>query len=302
VSATLVSTAGTGAHGTPGPALILGGSGFLGAALGATLEKAGWSVEAPPSRELDLRRPEAAAALAERLSPETILIFSSAVTPDRGDTLENLSANLRMIEHVAEGVAARPPAKVVYVSSDAVYPFDDERVSEETPIRTETYYALSKHVGEQVMARTAGEAGIRLLTLRPTAVFGPGNTHGSYGPNRFIRQILTEGVVKLFGQGEERRDHLYIEDAVRFVQRLLEKEATGVLNLVSGESRSFGEVAEALRRVTSRRFEVQPQPRRGPITYREFDVSKLKAAMGGMKITPFDEALRETFMAEELAR
>jgi hypothetical protein len=63
-----------------------------------------------------------------------------------------------------------------------------------------------------------------------------------------------------------------------------------------------GPLIRVLREVSPRPFEVAEQPRRQPVTHREFDVARLREAVGGdLALTPFADALRETFRAEQEA-
>ena len=80
----------------------------------------------------------------------------------------------------------------------------------------------------------AGEAKAPLAVLRLTAVYGADDTHNSYGPNRFVRQALKDGRISLFGDGEETRDHLYVDDAVALMLAVVSHASTGLLNLASG--------------------------------------------------------------------
>ena len=47
-----------------------------------------------------------------------------------------------------------------------------------------------------------------LAILRPTLIYGAGDPHNGYGPNRFRRLAATGKPIILFGEGEERRDHV----------------------------------------------------------------------------------------------
>ena len=51
-----------------------------------------------------------------------------------------------------------------------------------------------------------------LCILRPTLIYGPGDTHNGYGPNRFINLALKNKSIPIFGNGEEKRDHIFVED------------------------------------------------------------------------------------------
>jgi nucleoside-diphosphate-sugar epimerase len=248
------------------------------------------------SKTMDLRRGESLEALAEVVDAGTTVIFTSAITREKGDSLETLFDNIAMAGQLAAFLESHPPAKCVCFSSDAVYPMQDDPITEETPVAPGgTYYAIGKYTAECVLRRSAAAKGIPLLVLRPTGVFGPGDTHNSYGPNAFVRAVLRDGSVRLFGDGEERRDHLYVGDLVRLVSRLIETDAVGVYNLASGVSRSFAEIVEVLRRVAPVEFTVSQSPRSGPITHRVFDITRLSRQLSGFQFTNPEQALQETF-------
>ncbi len=276
--------------------VILGHTGFIGNALRQHLERSDREVLGFSSRALDLRRADALQPLEAALDPDAVVIFASAITREKGDTPKTLQDNIAMAANLGVLAESRPPARLVCLSSDAVYPMQDHPVNEDTPVAPGgTFYAIAKYTAECVLRKSAEAKGIPLLVLRPTAVFGPGDTHNSYGPNAFLRAILRDRVVRVFGRGEERRDHLYIGDLVRGVEHLIDAGAEGTFNLATGVSRSFAQVVDEIRRVVPLEFEVSYQPRRAPITHREFDVARFVRHAPGFQFTDFGRALRETF-------
>ena len=139
-------------------------------------------------------------------------------------------------------------------------------------------------------------AGIPLAILRPAALYGAGDTHDSYGPNRFLRTAREEGRIALFGEGEEQRDHVFVDDAAALVTAVLERSSTGVLNVATGSAVSFRAVAEAVAGLVDGAA-VEGSPRRGPITHRHFDVAATRAAFPTFAWTPYEEGLRTTAAA-----
>ena len=82
-----------------------------------------------------------------------------------------------------------------------------------------------------------------LAILRCTLVCSADDTHNSYGPNRFRRQAAKDGKITLGGEGKETRDHVSADDVAELVRLVLVHRSAGLLNAVSGRSRSFAEVA-----------------------------------------------------------
>jgi UDP-glucose 4-epimerase len=285
-----------------GTTIVLGNRGFIGQALCRYLESSGAEVQGLSSEQVDLRRPEGVAALSEALTPDTTVIVCSGIAPPGGNTLDGLADNLLMATNLARALEAHPPRKCVYLSSDAVYPLGDAPVTEESALELSSYYAIGKYTTETVLQTVAAAKGFPLLLLRPTGVYGPGDTHGSYGPNRFVRQVVQDGSVRLFGQGEETRDHIYVDDLVRITAALAASDATGVLNLATGSSRTFGSVVDDLRAIVPDAFEVVNAPRGGAVTHRAFDVARLRMALPECAFTPFETGLRATYMAARSAQ
>ena len=278
--------------------IILGAGGYIGRALRARLEgERGADVVGHSSKTLDLTRPEALNVLDAAVGPEATLVLASAITPDRGQSIATVMSNLTMVANVACYLEAHQTGRCVYVSSDAVYGFDVNPVTETTPVTPGSYYALAKYTGEKLMEFAAAAAHVPLLSLRVTGVYGPGDPHGAYGPNAFARSLARDRTIRLFGDGEEERDHMYIDDVARLIVALMGSGATGVFNLATGESRSFRDVVETIRQLVPYEIRVEPVARKGAVTHRRFDTSRLRRAAPDVRFTPFDEGLRATLRA-----
>jgi UDP-glucose 4-epimerase len=281
----------------PGRVVILGASGFLGRALHARLSGDGVEVVAHSSRTLDLTRPTAFGVLDGVLGPETALVFASALTPDRGQTPATLLTNTMMATNLAAYLDGRRLGGLVYIGSDAVYGFDNEAVTEDTPVAPAGYYALGKYAGERIMETAARAAAIPLLALRVTGVYGPSDSHASYGPNAFARSLARDRSVRIFGAGEEERDHVYVDDVAGIAACLLRSGTAGVFNVATGQSRSFADVVKTLRDLVPYEVAVTSLPRKSAITHRRFDIARLTRAVPDFRFTPLPDGLRATLRA-----
>jgi nucleoside-diphosphate-sugar epimerase len=228
------------------------------------------------------------------MGADTTMFVCAALTPDRGATIDTCLDHITMVGNLARYLSSRTIRKVVFVSSDAVYPMADKPIDEGTPVRPVGAYPVAKYTNERLMEIGAAAGNIPLLIARPAAVFGPGDTHNSYGPNRFVRTAIAEHTVRLFGHGEELRDHLFVDDLVRILWDLGAADTTGVVNVATGTSRTFESIVEVLRKLTPEPFEVINAPRNGEITHRSFDIARLSEAVPGLKFTAFEDALNVT--------
>ena len=281
----------------PSRVVVLGASGHIGRALTAQLATAGAEVIAHSSKTLDLTQLEAFSVLEPVAGPDTALVFVSALTPDRGQNTTTFMANLAMVANVGNFLQSHPIGACVYVSSDAVYGFDDNPVTEATPAAPGGYYALAKYAGEKMMEWARTGHGGSLLTLRVAGVYGPGDPHGAYGPNAFARSLAKDRSIRLFGAGEEERDHIYVDDVAALVVALMDRGATGVFNVATGEARSFAQVVETIRGLVPYEITINSAARKGPITHRRYDIARLRAAVPDFRFTPFPDGVRATLEA-----
>ena len=64
----------------------------------------------------------------------------------------------------------------------------------------------------------------KLVIVRPTLVYGKGDTHSGYGPNLFIKRAKKNKNIILFGNGEELWDHIWINNLSDIIVKFLKKE------------------------------------------------------------------------------
>lgn len=255
----------------PSRVVLLGARGFIASTLRKQLETASIEFLALGSVELDLLSPHSSSALASQLRPDDALVMLSAITPDKGRDTTAFINNLTMMQNVCTALAQQPVSHLVYFSSDAVYGLKDSVVSEASPVGPQDLYG-AMHLSRELMARAL--TGIPTAILRVTMVYGPGDTHSSYGPNRFFRAAEKDQKITLFGGGEELRDHIHVEDVAELTMNCLREKFTGLLNIATGVSISFHEAAKLVAQQFER-VEVVITPRASLITYRHYDISNL---------------------------
>jgi nucleoside-diphosphate-sugar epimerase len=82
---------------------------------------------------------------------------------------------------------------------------------------------------------------------------------------------------------------------VRIVADLAATAATGVVNVASGESRTFASIVEDLRAVVPTDFTVEHAPGGATPTVRTFDLARLRSLLPDARFTPFREGLRAAY-------
>ena len=275
----------------PRRVVVLGSGSVLGKALLKRLKADGIAAFGLGSTEIDLTETMAATELQALLRSDDAVVFLSALTPDKGRDIATLMKNLRMAEAVAVAIAAVRCSHLVYMSSDAVYPFGNGKVNESTPADPADIYGVM-HKAREVMMTTAVPANA-LAILRCTLVCAADDTHNSYGPNRFRRQAAKDGKIVLGGEGKETRDHVFADDVAELVRLVLTYRSCGLLNAVSGRSYSFAEIARMVASNFDPPAQVSFSGGGGPVTHRHFDATALHLAFPNFHFRPLEEVVAE---------
>jgi UDP-glucose 4-epimerase len=273
----------------PARVVVLGAGGFIAGAILRRLSSAKIPILALGRPGLDLLKSGSRDALARQLRADDAIVFASAKAPCKN--LEMLQENLAMAQAVCAALKSRPVAHVVYISSDAVYKDSSIPITEESPAEPASYHGVM-HLVREVALRQ--EFAGPLAIVRPTLVYGLDDPHNGYGPNRFRRHAAAGKEIVLFGEGEERRDHVDVEDVAELVFRILMYKSEGIANAVSGEVVSFRELAEFAAGAFSPRVAVKGSPRSGPMPhngYRPFDNRAVLDAFPGFRFKPWREGL-----------
>ena len=270
----------------PRRVVVVGAGGFVGGAIARELARDGVPVLGLTRKEVDLTADGAAAAVTEKLEPEDGVVFVSALAPARTSAM--LLQNLRMAEAVGQALSARPVTHLLYISSDAVYADDANPVTERSCCQPSSLHGMM-HAARELMLKT--DVKVPLAILRPSLLYGARDPHNGYGPNRFRRLAEKGETITLFGEGEEQRDHIYIDDVARLVALVLSHRSRGTLNVATGVSTSFREIAEKVVSLSGKRPEIRGTPRQNPITHRHFDITDCLKTFPQFRYMPLQDGL-----------
>jgi nucleoside-diphosphate-sugar epimerase len=287
-------------HVTPVPpsrVVVLGASGFVGKDLISHLATLGIATAPLSSADIDLCMPESITRLHRVLREDDALVIVSAITPDKGRDIRTLMQNLTMGEHVSTFLQDATCSHVVYISSDAVYKDGVNPIREVSCCEPSSFHGLMHLARERMLSHTLQSRGIPLMILRPSLLYGPHDTHNGYGPNRFLRTTQEERKITLFGNGEEKRDHVYVKDFSRLTGLCLTHRSRGVLNVATGASMSFFDVAQHIATLHTEKVQIECLPRAVPITHRHFDTVATLKAFPSFRYLPVSTGLTETYKA-----
>jgi ADP-L-glycero-D-manno-heptose 6-epimerase len=205
-------------------------------------------------------------------------------------------------------------ARFIYASSAATYGDGAEGMDDKSDdlhrLRPLNMYGYSKHLFDLHAQREGWLK--QIVGVKYFNVFGPNEDHkGDMRSlvNKAYQQILTAGRVQLFKShkpeykdGEQKRDFLYVKDAVEMTIHFAENSqglaADGLFNLGSGEANTWltltRAIFSALKRDPQIDFIDMPEMLRGKYQYfTQADVTKLRESGYTRKMTPLVEAVRD---------
>lgn len=273
----------------PRRVVILGAHGFVGSASARLLASHGVAVLALGRAEADLLAAGTARRLSGQFRPDDAVVVISARAPCRDVAM--LIDNVRMMECVCQAVERAPVTHVVYVSSDAVYRDARAPLTEDSCAEPSSLHG-AMHLARELMLKSVVKA--PLAILRPTLLYGATDPHNGYGPNRFRRLAAAGQDIVLFGEGEEQRDHVLIDDVAEIIMRVLAHRSRGVLNVATGSVQSFRDIAERIAAMYDPPVAVRGTPRQGPMPhggYRAFDSSACLRAFPDFRYTDLQTGL-----------
>jgi UDP-glucose 4-epimerase len=221
------------------------------------------------------------------------------------DPYPDIEYNIKGTLVVMEAVRRYSPrARVVFTGTRGQYGAAVRLpVAEDAPTHPKGIYEISNLTAEKIIQVYDDIHGIHSVLLRLTNIYGPRAQmkHPHYGVvNWFVRVALDGGCIKVFGDGQIKRDFLYVDDCVdAILQSAVTDEARGqILNVGIDRPTNFLQLTQTLIRVAgSGRWEFAPfSPERKIQEPGDFysDIAKITKLVGWRPATSLEEGLRET--------
>ncbi len=293
-------------------AVVTGGAGFIGSNLVDALIERGDSVDVVDNlssgkREnvherarlhvLDIREP--LDDLFAELRPD--VCFHLAAQADVRVSVErpDYDAEVNVIGTVHVLEAARlAGARVVFSSTggaiygECVEPADE--ASERQPLAP---YGTAKLAGEEYLLTYQRLYGMANVALRFGNVFGPRqDPHGEAGVVAIFLGRLRDGeICRIFGDGKQERDYVYVGDVVQAALAATEVEG-GIFNVGTGRATSVLELYDLCRKVAGSKLAAEHAPARaGELQRSVLDINKAADELGWRPDTSLEDGLRQTW-------
>ena len=214
------------------------------------------------------------------------------------DPAEDTRINVGGLVNMLHLSASYNVKQFVFASSAAVYGDSEEPLlTERTACRPASPYGMTKKVGEYVCRQWNSMYGLNSVCLRFSNVYGPrqaGHNEQSVIPV-FIDRILKGEPLPVYGDGEQTRDFIYVEDISKAIYLAAVNRLSGVYNVSASVPHSVNDVIATLKGQGLSLQSVHLPERSGDIKHSLLDNGKLKRALGWEPQYTLQEGLRKTY-------
>ena len=251
--------------------IVVGANSFLASSICKKLETHFQLVEFTKN-EVNLMKLKDLKKLDQKIKTGDLLLFAAGIVPVKNISM--YEKNIKMMINFLNLKHIKKLNHIFYLSSDAVYS-DVNTIVETSDTNPNSLHGSMRIVREKMLLRL----NIPTTFFRPTLVYGIGDPHNGYGPNKFIKDIKKNKNIVLFGKGEEKRDHIYINNFSDIVSNLIINRKKGVFNIATGNVISFKNIAKKLLKITNSKKTIIYKKRKGPMPhggYRAFNIDKIK--------------------------
>ena len=284
--------------------LVTGGAGFIGHHLTRALLGRGVAVTVLDDLSMGRREnvPSAArfvagdvrdaSALDDALDGVDAVLHEAAIVSIRASVehfVRDAEVNLMGTLTLLRAIAARGIARAVLASSMAVYADSPrpEPLSEAAPAVPISPYGVAKLAAERYWLLIGAQTGVAATVLRYFNTYGPNQTPTPYVGviTIFIERLLAGAPPRIFGDGEQARDFIHVDDVVAANLAVLDAPvdtvAGRVFNVGTGHATSVNEVAARLIQALAPGTEPEHLPAQpGEMRNAIADVSAIRAALG----------------------
>lgn len=272
--------------------LVTGGSGFVGRSVVAELHRHGVDVvvadrEPFPGDGVTLVRGDLTdpavrdRAVTPDLDGIVHLAAITSVLRSAEQPQETFTSNVAMTQGLLELARERGVAPFILASTNAVVGnVGTATITEDSPLHPLTPYGATKAACEMLLSGYAGAYGMSTCALRFTNIYGPGMAAKDSFVPRLMRAALAGAGVQVYGDGQQARDLVHVEDVATAVVTAWQRRFTGTAIIGAARSVTVLDLIEAARTATGAALPAEHVPAKtGEMPAVIVDVSRARAEL-----------------------
>lgn len=280
--------------------LITGGCGFIGSNLVRFLaDRAEWEIRvvddlragkveylpegAAEVRIGDVKESDVLGPALEGVDAVVHLASQTGVAPSVEDPVADFEGNAMATFRVLDGCRLRGIERFVFASSGAAVGEVVGPIHEEVVPKPVSPYGASKLAGEAYARAFAASYGMETVALRFSNVYGPFSPHKRNAVPNFIKRLLSDKPIVIYGDGSQTRDFIFVDDLCDAIHRSLVTEGIGgeVFQVATGVETSVLDLAALVQDVMGSPGEILFEPGRAGEVYKSsVNISKIRGALG----------------------
>ena len=271
--------------------IILGSNSFIAKSVMSYLKLKKVEIIQISRKQINFYKKESVKKLNNLVRNDDIIFLAAAKAPVKNIHMFNY--NMKIIENIVESLKNIKIKKFIYLSSDAVYKDSKKLINENSSCEPDSLHGLMHLTREKYLESFYSN---KICIVRPTLVYGKNDPHNGYGPNMFLRKAFNNQNILLFGKGEERRDHVHIEDVGKIICFLILNNLNGKFNITTGNLLSFKQIALMIKKTINPNINIEYKKRIGPMPhngYRAFGNQKILKRFKGFKFKKINQWLSE---------
>jgi predicted glycosyltransferase/nucleoside-diphosphate-sugar epimerase len=213
--------------------------------------------------------------------------------------------NIEATQRLLEAVRTSQVKKLVYASSSSVYGRTAPPMSETNPTRPYSPYGVTKLTAEHLCMLYAENFALPITAVRYFTVFGP-RQRPDMAFTRFLRDMVEDRELHIYGDGKQSRDFTYVTDAVAGTVLAAQHGIPGeVYNLGGGCPAALIDAIHAMERATGKPARLVHTPmKKGDVMDTLADTARARACLGYFPAVSLEEGIRRQalWIKEEIAR
>lgn len=228
---------------------------------------------------------------------EADTVFHMAAQPGVRYSWENFSLylnnNIFGTQNLLEACKNSKP-RIVFASSSSVYGDAELPMKEDSELKPISPYGLTKLACEKLCYVYHRTFEIPISILRYFTVYGP-RQRPDMAFHKFVKNILEDKEIEIYGDGEQTRDFTYVKDAVQAtISAANLKTGFDIFNIASGNQISMNKVIELLESILGKKVKVKyMETAKGDIRDTFADISRAKELLNYEPKTSLEEGLKE---------